>query len=1622
MSSAAGFAPDKICAAVTDASRLEALARYDILDTDPEPAFDRAARMAAHLFDASTALVTFIGRDRQWFKARLGFDEEETGLDVSFCAHVVANEAPLIVEDLARDERFADNPYVTEQGFRFYAGVPLRTADEEPIGTLCVLDREPQSPTQETVHRLSDLSAMVEDALERRRETARRRRAERREERQEAIFKSMATGASVEDVLNALCRFAEDEIEEAGVAILRCRDGTLHQAASYALPDAGIDAVDGKAIAPNAGPLGRAAFEQEPLITTDVRTDERWKGHRDWIEGTAIRSCWARPIRGGDGEVLGLCVVFGHASRRPDEEERTLLRRLAHIAGVAVKQEEQKRALRRSEEKFRTTVENAYPIVYVVDRDGTFLLSEGRDLEVLGLEPGEVVGESVYDLYGDVPGILSNIEQALQGEYVDSEVEVDGVVFDSWYSPFYDETGEVAGVVGMAADITERKKQERVLRDGNRHLRLALEGADAGTFEHDLTTDRVHWDERGLDLYGLPPEPSVRPFSAMEEFVVDEDLSALRDTVRRAVEGEDRFDVSFRIRRADDGEVRWIQAHGLVVRDDTGEAERVVGINRDITDRKEKEEALRRQKALLEQTQRLAGAWEVDLRTEELSWSEAVYRIHEVEPGTELDADDGIQFYAPEARPKIRAAIDQCIAEGIPYDLELPIETAEGNRRWVRTVGGPAKEENGEVVKIAGAFQDITARKEAERELRQSRERLRMAVEGGNIGTWDWDLETGAVIFNRQWAEMLGYSREELDFHFSTWEDLVHPDDLERATNILDRYIDGEIDTYNPEIRMRTKDGDWKWIQTIGKVVDRDDDGTVTRAAGIHLDIHDRKQAEQELRHSRERYRSLFRDSTDAILIHDLNGIVQEVNPQAESLFGLEADELRGRSLTELHVPSEAEMVREKLRALRKNEDYEAVSKYERADGSTFWGEIRAGTTEVGDETVVRSLIRDVTERKRAEHQLREERNFLNRILETSPVAIAVLNAEGEFVEASHRAEEILGLEKEEVEARAYNDPEWRIRRPDGEPIPDEELPFAQVMATEEPLYDFEHTIEWPDGTQRLLSVSGAPLHSADGEVEGAVFHMDDITEQREAERALERQNDLFAKAQDIANVGAWEYDVRTGETIVTEQVYHIYGMESDLSIGPRHTIDLLHPEDRPTLRGAFRQAINQGTSYDLELRFTTEEGEQRWVRMRGEPQCEGGDIARLRGTIQDVTDRHRQQAQLRKRRQKLEVLYKATSRLLRAANKDEVADHLIDLIGETLGYSGTTIRFVEGGQIAASRVPDTVRDAMPERPAYAIDGDTPAATAYRTGKTQHFDDLSAARPEFDRGDIRATAYVPMGEYGLISVGSREVGGIGAFDLRLIEILGGYAALILGRLDRMKTLRTAKEAAEEASRIKSALLSNMNHEFRTPLTSIISFSKLIQEDPEMAEPFASRILNGGYRLLRTLNAVMDFAELEGGDLDITPQFCDVATVGASAVEQFRAQAQQNGIDLIVETPDEPVTATLDEYVLERVLVHLVSNAVKFTDEGRVTVTVHDEENHVAVRVSDTGIGIAEEIQPKVFDDFFQVSSGNDRAYQGNGIGLTIAKRMVDRMGGTIDIESTPGEGTTITVRFPRQQT
>ena len=252
------------------------------------------------------------------------------------------------------------------------------------------------------------------------------------------------------------------------------------------------------------------------------------------------------------------------------------------------------------------------------------------------------------------------------------------------------------------------------------------------------------------------------------------------------------------------------------------------------------------------------------------------------------------------------------------------------------------------------------------------------------------------------------------------------------------------------------------------------------------------------------------------------------------------------------------------------------------------------------------------------------------------------------------------------------------------------------------------------------------------------------------------------------------------------------------------------------------------------------------------------------------------------------------------------------------------------------------------------------------------------------------------------------------------EVRGVVATFhdVTDRVETERALRAAKEAAEAADRLKSAFLANMSHEIRTPLTGIIGYADLlaVEVDPGAAD-LVEVIQRGGHRLLETLNSVLDLAQLESGTMEVRRERVDLSRAALETAELFAPASAQAGLSLTTDVAPGVVVAT-DRRALARVLSNLVSNAVKFTSEGGVALRVGAEGGAAVVEVADTGIGMDPAFQARMFDEFQQASEGHARAYEGNGLGLTIVRRLSDLMGAGLDVESARGEGTTVRLRLP----
>lgn len=285
--------------------------------------------------------------------------------------------------------------------------------------------------------------------------------------------------------------------------------------------------------------------------------------------------------------------------------------------------------------------------------------------------------------------------------------------------------------------------------------------------------------------------------------------------------------------------------------------------------------------------------------------------------------------------------------------------------------------------------------------------------------------------------------------------------------------------------------------------------------------------------------------------------------------------------------------------------------------------------------------------------RLEEQAGLFQRVTETSPVGIVVVGVDGRIAMANAAAEGILGLERDVISLRTYDDPAWRVVDTTGGPFPPEGLPVARVLATGAPVFDVRHGIEWPDGQRRILSVNAAPLLDPSGEVAGVVASLLDITLHEQAEQTLRKQEYLLREIGRAAKVGGWEFDPATGAGTWTEETARIHDVDPTDETGVERGLGFYHGEDRVRIQQAIARAVEEGVGYDLELEMVSAAGARKWVHTIGHPVIEDGTVVKVRGSFQDITRRKQAEEQIRTLNRELESRVQRRTRDLEAVNRE---------------------------------------------------------------------------------------------------------------------------------------------------------------------------------------------------------------------------------------------------------------------------------------------------------------------------------------------------------------------------------
>jgi PAS domain S-box-containing protein len=398
------------------------------------------------------------------------------------------------------------------------------------------------------------------------------------------------------------------------------------------------------------------------------------------------------------------------------DDDGTVLRSHCQLNDIS-ERKERNRELIELEETVETIFSNVPLVVFAFDDRGVFTRSQGHALERLGFDPGEAVGQSVFDLFDDRPDILDHCERALDGEQVTATVEIRGTVFESWYQPVR-ENGEVVGVVGHSYDITERIAQQRELERSQDLLRHTETLARTGGWEADIDTGEQRWTDGTYAIHDLSTAEFDPTVETGVEFYHPADQDRIERVVRRCMEDGEPYDEELRLITAED-RLRWVRATGEAVYED-GEISKIRGAIRDITERKERERALERYERLVENLP--IGIYRNTPEPEEefVLVNDAMVEMFDADSKEQLLNRPPSDLYLD---PDEHAAFGERLAvQGVIQSEEVRLETFDGRTIWGE-ITAIATASGGETV-VDGAIQNVTERKEYEQRLMEQRDNL----------------------------------------------------------------------------------------------------------------------------------------------------------------------------------------------------------------------------------------------------------------------------------------------------------------------------------------------------------------------------------------------------------------------------------------------------------------------------------------------------------------------------------------------------------------------------------------------------------------------------------------------------------------------------------------------------------------------------------------------------------------------------------------------------------------------------------------------------------------------------------------------------------------------------------
>lgn len=646
-------------------------------------------------------------------------------------------------------------------------------------------------------------------------------------------------------------------------------------------------------------------------------------------------------------------------------------------------------------------------------------------------------------------------------------------------------------------------------------LEIAVEGAGLGTWDWDIVTGETIFNARWAEILGYELHEIEPHFSSWGKLVHPDDSPRVLAAVKEHLHGSKSvYQAEYRLRHRD-GRWIWVLAHGRVyARSSDGVPLRAAGIHKDITERKEAEEALLLSRETYKHT--------VELTTQ-IPWTarpdgsiigiDPAWESYTGLPTEAALSNDWLEAIHPDDRERMFARWMQSIATGEPYRVANRLRRRDGEYRHCESRAQPQRNQEREIVRWYGTTEDIHERTVAEQSLRASEARRVLALEGAQLATWDWDLRTGEVIRDAPWYKMLGLGEDASTSQAGFWTARIHPEDLTATTQLWDAHCADESKAFRAEYRIRHQSGEWRWIFSHGRVVERDN-GKPARACGIDLDITERRRSEDALADSERFSRSVLEAYQDCVALLNESGCMLYLNPTGLRRLGLnDLPAVRLRSWIDFWEEGDRTAIEGRVKSAFDGES----SAFQAFCGPTevlhgWWDVILSPLpASSGQPRRILAVAREITRLKQQEEREREreERERLQAILENLNEGIIIVAPNGRLLLMNGAAQNMYGIDIVNRNSIHYEELFESFDAKDalGRELSPAQRPIARAARGEafSNLETFFRNRQ--NGREWIGTCSSTPVRSAAGELLRGVLTLRDITADRRAADEINRAN-----------------------------------------------------------------------------------------------------------------------------------------------------------------------------------------------------------------------------------------------------------------------------------------------------------------------------------------------------------------------------------------------------------------------------------------------------------------------------------------------------------------------------------